>query len=162
MHELTLKCTQLLSRCINLPRHCINLSLWLAGLERWALPLRHTELPPNVPRIMDVLMRSMVHQVNAVLSFSLSPSIYPTMNVMPSCSHLSHQILVDKYYHGDMHGGNVMLLKDGRLGFIGTQCASLGLICIPYANLIFALLQMWDLLKPFLKMRQKTGAACIY
>eukprot|EP01084_Bolivina_argentea_P287821 493916_1 len=75
--------------CINLPRHCINLFLWLAGLERWALPLRHTELPPNVPRIMDVLMRAM-----------------------------AHQILVDKYFHGDLHGGNMMLLKDGRLGLI--------------------------------------------
>ncbi len=161
MHELTLKCTQLLSRCINLPRHCSNLFLWLAGLERWALPLRHTEPPPNVPRIMDVLMRVMAYQVNAVLSFSLSPSIYPTMNIMPSCSHLSHQILVERFFQGDISGGNIMLLKDGRLGLLGIQCANLGLICIPYANLIFALLQIWETCVPSLKMMQKTGAAYI-
>ncbi len=96
-----------------------------------------------------------------VLSFSLSPSIYPTMNRMPSCSHLSHQILVDKYYQWNIQGENVMLLKGGRLGLIGIHCANLGLICIPYVNLICALLQIWDRLGPFLKMRQKTGAACI-
>eukprot|EP01084_Bolivina_argentea_P192329 330219_1 len=76
--------------CANIPRHCINnIFLWPFGLKEWALPLRHTELPPNTARIMDVLMRAMAHQV-----------------------------LADKCFHGDIHGGNLLLLKDGRLGLI--------------------------------------------
>lgn len=50
---------------------------------------RQTVPPPNAPRIMDVLMR--VH---------------------------GHQLLIDGCFQADPHGGNFLLLPDGRVGLI--------------------------------------------
>ncbi len=61
-------------------------------------------------------MRAMAHQVmNAVVSIYISYHEHE----LPSCPHLSYQVLADKCFHGDIHGGNLLLLKDGRLGLIG-------------------------------------------
>jgi len=49
----------------------------------------HTSIPPNTPRIVDTLMR--VH---------------------------GYQLLVDGLFNADPHGGNFLLLPDGRIGLI--------------------------------------------
>ncbi len=49
---------------------------------------------------------------------ALLPSIYHIMNVKCLLVSLS-KVLVDRCFHGDIHGGNLLLLKDGRLGLIG-------------------------------------------
>lgn len=53
------------------------------------LPYQQTPLPPNIPRIIDTLMR--VHGT---------------------------QLLKDGVFNADPHGGNFLLLPDGRLGLI--------------------------------------------
>ncbi len=83
------------------------------------------------------------------LSLSLSPSIYPTMNIIPSCSHLSHKVLVARYFQNDANAGNFMLLKDGRMGLIGMECANSGLICTSYADLILHYYRCGELSDPF-------------
>ena len=53
------------------------------------IPYRETILPPNIPRIIDMLMQ--VH---------------------------GKQLLVDGVFNADPHGGNFLLLPDGRIGLI--------------------------------------------
>jgi aarF domain-containing kinase len=54
-----------------------------------AIPYQHSILPPNIPRIVDSLMR--VH---------------------------GYQLFSDGFFNADPHGGNFMLLPDGRIGLI--------------------------------------------
>lgn len=54
-----------------------------------SVPYQRSVLPPNIPRIMDTLMR--VHGV---------------------------QLFCDGCFNGDPHGGNFLLLPDGRIGLI--------------------------------------------
>jgi aarF domain-containing kinase len=72
----------------NIPRFLYNLTLgWLPFLN-WAT-YYHTEIPLNLGKTLDLLIR--VH---------------------------AHEIMVDGVFNGDPHPGNVLLLKDGRLGLI--------------------------------------------
>jgi len=54
-----------------------------------SIPYKRSILPPNIPRIVDALMR--VH---------------------------GYQLLSDGFFNADPHGGNFMLLPDGRIGLI--------------------------------------------
>ncbi len=49
--------------CINLPHFFVNNFLWLFGYEKYSLPLMESEMPPNMPRIMDILFRFLIHSV---------------------------------------------------------------------------------------------------
>lgn len=72
----------------NLPIALYNKSFGkLVGGE--AIPYKQSVLPPNIPRIVDSLMR--VH---------------------------GYQLFSDGFFNADPHGGNFMLLPDGRIGLI--------------------------------------------
>jgi aarF domain-containing kinase len=64
---------------------------WTIGswIFQRTVPYHHSTLPPNTPRIVDILMR--VH---------------------------GYQLFADGFFNADPHGGNFMLLPDGRIGLI--------------------------------------------
>jgi aarF domain-containing kinase len=69
---------------------CYFLYNWSFGF--WVsrtIPYQHSSIPPNTPRIVDTLMR--VH---------------------------GYQLFADGLFQSDPHGGNFILLPDGRLGLI--------------------------------------------
>jgi predicted unusual protein kinase regulating ubiquinone biosynthesis (AarF/ABC1/UbiB family) len=72
----------------NAPRKVLN-SFVLRPLGLKRLPLQHSVLPPNTSQIISILMKV-----------------------------TGHSLLLDGVFNGDLHGGNVLLLKDGRLGLI--------------------------------------------
>jgi aarF domain-containing kinase len=59
------------------------------GLAASKLPYQHSTVPPNTPRIIDTLMR--VH---------------------------GYQLFADGNFQSDPHGGNFILMDDGRIGLI--------------------------------------------
>ncbi len=75
--------------CINLPHFFVNNFLWLFGYEKYSLPLMESEMPPNMPRIMDILFRFLIHSV-----------------------------VVGRYTNSDINGSHIIMLKDGRLGMV--------------------------------------------
>lgn len=68
-----------------------GIGIYNSTLGRVKNPMAYVEssLPPNTPRIVDTLMRA--H---------------------------GYQLLVDGVFNADPHGGNFLLLPDGRIGFI--------------------------------------------
>lgn len=68
---------------------CIFLYNYSLGLATSKIPYQHSSIPPNTPRIIDTLMR--VH---------------------------GYQLLCDGFFQSDPHGGNFILMDDGRIGLI--------------------------------------------
>ncbi|UPR02126.1 serine/threonine-protein kinase [Chloropicon primus] len=64
-------------------------NLTLGWVPGWAVPYRWSERPINLARVLDILM-----QVHA------------------------HEIFRHGFFNADPHPGNIMLLKDGRIGLI--------------------------------------------
>mmetsp|Transcript_28404 Transcript_28404/g.92763 ORF Transcript_28404/g.92763 Transcript_28404/m.92763 type:complete len:545 (+) Transcript_28404:1128-2762(+) len=76
----------------NAPRACVNTAhaMLTLGLARKPLvPYRRSELPINLAELLELLI-----QVHA------------------------HEVFVDGAFNGDPHPGNILLLRDGRIGLI--------------------------------------------